>query len=92
MRREKQLRLNAEALLGEYLNGMCDCGEEEYPPMSRDECREWVVSQVYDMTSYGDGHIKYRDGICDDLRFLGNDTIFSIIDKVAEECGVLGAV
>ena len=82
---KQQLRNNVERVLDEYYNGMSDFGEEEYPQMSVDECREYVTSQIYDMLDNGSGHTVYADGICDNLRFLGNDYIYSVIDEYAKE-------
>ena len=88
MENAKQLQLNVECILDSYLNGMYDY-PEEYPKLTKDECRQYVIEQVYDLKDYGNGHTKYRKGICDNLRFLGNDYIYSIIDKYAEENGIL---
>jgi len=71
-----------------YLNGMYDY-PEEYPEMTKEECRKYVTSQIYDMRSDGNGHTRYAKGICDDLRFLGNNVIHAAIDEYAEESGIL---
>lgn len=88
MKKEKQLQYNVEEVLDMYLNGMYDY-PDDYPEMTKEECREYVTSEIYDMRSDGGGHTFYGKGICDDLRFLGNDVIYAVIDKYAEELGIL---
>lgn len=83
MRREKQLQFNVEEVLDMYYNGMMDY-PEDYPEMTIDECREYVIDQIYDMKSDGNGHTRYAKGICDELKFLGNDYIYNVIDTYAE--------
>ena len=85
---EQQLRKNVEEVLDEYLNGMYDY-PEDYPEMTIDECRKFVTEQIYNMKSNGGGHTVYRNGICDELRFLGNDYIYNVIDKYAIENGII---
>ena len=75
MTREQQLQNNVEEILNYYCNSMTDFGEEEYPPMTKEEYREYVISELYDMKSDGGGHTRYKKGICDELRFLGNAVI-----------------
>ena len=87
MTREKQLQYNVEKVLDMYYNGMCD-EPEYYPEMTIEECREYVTDQIYDMKSNG-GHTKYAKGICDDLKFLGNDYIYNVIDTYATENGII---
>lgn len=86
--REKQLQNNVEQVIDEYLNGMYDY-PEEYPEMSIEECREYVTSQIYDMKSNGHGHTFYGNGICDELRFLGNEYIYKVIDEYAIANGII---
>ena len=50
--KKRQLRLNVEEILDEYVNGMYD---DDYPQMTIEECREYVKSQVYDRKAYGNG-------------------------------------
>lgn len=83
MTREIQLQNNVEKVLDEYCNGMLDF-PEDYPEMTIDECREYVVDQIYDMKYDGHGHTRYQHGICDDLKLLGNDYIYSVIDGYAK--------
>lgn len=85
---EKQLKLNVEAVLDMYLNGMCD-EPDIYTEMSKTECRMYVIGQIYDMKDYGNGRTKYKDGICNNLKFLGNEYINSVIDKYARDNGIL---
>lgn len=89
MTKEKQLQYNVEEVLDMYLNGMYDYGEEDYPEMTIEECREYVTSEIYDMRSDGHGHTRYANGICDDLKFLGNDYIYSVIDEYAKGNGII---
>lgn len=86
--RKIQLQNNVEQVIDEYLNGTYDF-PEEYPEMTLEECREYVTSQIYDMKSNGHGHTFYRDGICDELRFLGNEYIYKVIDEYAIANGII---
>lgn len=86
--KEKQLRLNVEEVLDMYYNGMLDY-PEDYPEMTIDECRKYVTDQIYDMKSDGHGNTKYANGICDDLKFLGNDYIYEVIDEYAKMSGLI---
>lgn len=85
---KRQLQLNVEAVLDLYLNGMTD-DPDEYPEMTKEQCRDYVTSQIYDMKDWGGGRTTYKDGICDNLRFLGNEYIYGVIDKYAKENGIL---
>ena len=89
--RKIQLQNNVEEVLDEYLNGMYD-RPEDYPEMTLEECREYVTSQIYDMKSNGGGHTFYRSGICDELKFLGNDYIYKVIDEYAIDNGIIKSV
>ena len=75
--RKMQLQNNVEQVIDEYLNGIYD-----YP-------EEYVTSQIYDMKSNGHGHTFYRNGICDELRFLGNEYIYKVIDEYAIANGII---
>ena len=86
--RKMQLQNNVEQVIDEYLNGIYDF-PEEYPEMTLEECREYVTSQIYDMKSNGHGHTFYRNGICDELRFLGNEYIYKVIDEYAIANGII---
>lgn len=86
--RKMQLQNNVEQVIDEYLNGIYDY-PEEYPEMTLEECREYVTSQIYDMKSNGHGHTFYRNGICDELRFLGNEYIYKVIDEYAIANGII---
>ena len=85
---QKQLQNNVEEVLDEYLNGMYDY-PDEYPQMTVEECREYVTSQIYDIKSNGGGMTMYKDGICDNLRFLGNEYIYKVIDEYADGNGII---
>ena len=86
--RKKQLQLNVEEILDEYYNGMYDY-PEDYPKMTIKECREYVLDQVYDIESNGNGYMRFKKGICDDLKFLGNDYIYNVIDTYAKDSGII---
>lgn len=88
MTRDKQLQHNVEEVLDEYYNGMCDY-PDEYQEMTIEECREYVTDQIYDMKSDGGGRTIYEKGICDDLKFLGNDFIYEVIDTYAIDSGII---
>ena len=85
---QKQLKNNVEEVLDEYLNGMEDY-PDEYPEMTIDECREYVTSIIYDIKSNGRGITRCGNGICDNLKFLGNEYIYSVIDEYAKGCGII---
>ena len=82
MTKQEQLQYNVEEVLDMYYNGTLD-NPENYPEMTIEECREYVTNEIYDMKYDGFGHIRYANGICDDLKFLGNDYIYNVIDTYA---------
>lgn len=92
MTRQKQLENNVNAILGLYENGMTDYGTEEYPPMTEDELVEYVTSQIYDMKDYGNGRTQYKEGICKELKFIGNKKIRETILTLASEYSILSTV
>lgn len=73
MSRLNQLRENIEQVVDEYFNSMTDY-PEEYPALSKEECIKYVKDQIYDMKANG-GMTRYQKGICDDLKFLGDEVI-----------------
>lgn len=83
MSKLQQLKNNVEEVLDMYYNGVIDEGEEAYPQMTIEECRQYVIDQIYDMRSNGGGHTTYRKGICQDLKTLGNTVIYPVIDEYA---------
>lgn len=85
---QRQLQYNVEQVLDEYYNGMEDY-PEEYPEMTLEECRQYVTEQIYDMKSNGHGVTRYAHGICDNLRFLGNEYIHKVIDDYAIGNGII---
>ncbi len=89
MSKLQQLKNNVEEVLDMYSNGMSDYGLDEYPEMTVDECREYVTGQIYDMKSNGSGYTVYRDGICEDLKTLGNTVIYPVIDEYAADLGII---
>ena len=62
---------------------------EDYPKMTTQECRDYVMNEIFDMKSDGSGCTKYRKGICDDLKFLGNVYIYKVIDTYAKMNGII---
>ena len=87
----KQLRNNVDSVVGEYLNSQMDYGEEEYPNMTEQEWFDYCVSEIYDMKSDGRGFTRYADGICDNLKFLGNEVIRKAIIESADSEGLVKA-
>ena len=83
---ERQLQRNVEYVLDGYYNEMTDY---DASPMTKDECRTYCTDLIYDMKYDGSGHCKYKDGICDNLKFLGNEYIYGVIDQYAYENGIL---
>ena len=88
-RRERQLENNLNCVFGMYANGMSDYGEEEYPRFTENDAIAYAKDQIYDMRDTGHGMTTYADGICKDLKFLGNKYIEARIIAIAEECDVL---
>ena len=85
----EQLRLNVEQLVMEYGNGQSDWGTEDYPNLTPDQWFNYCVPEIYNMWVKDQGNTWYRDGICDHLKFLGNDTIREVIVKIATEEGLV---
>lgn len=85
----KQLRNNVDNVVGGYLWGQVDYGEEEYPNLTEQEWFEFCTSEIYDMKCDGRGCTWYGDGICDNLKFLGNDVIRKVIIEVADSEGLV---
>lgn len=83
---ERQLQNNVEYILDEYYNGMLDYDD---PQMTKEECREYCTDQIYDIKCDGGGYCKHSKGICDNLKFLGNEYIYKVIDKYAADSGIL---
>ena len=84
--REQQLRNNIEQIVNEYLNSQYDYGIEEHPNMTEQEWFDFCVPDVYDMIQ-GESGTLYADGICNDLKFLGNKKIREVIIEITDyEC------
>lgn len=88
------LRNNVEWELEGYYNGICDCGEEEYPLMTLEECIDYVRPTIYTQIC--------KDGCClsvegDLMGMLARKgfrvpepwEIVGLILEVARECEVL---
>ena len=87
-RREQQLIKNLECIFGTYYNGICD-DPDEYPLLTEEEAIDMAIPNIYNIRCDGYGSTQFANGICKDLKFLGNDKIKSTIIAVAEECEVL---
>lgn len=87
----KQLYNNIDNVVGGYLNSQSDYGEEEYPNLTEQEWFELCTSEIYDMKCNGRGGTWYADGICDNLKFLGNEVIRKAIIEVANSEGLVKA-
>lgn len=88
MRREEQLRENLEELIYGYMNGQYDCGEEDYPNLTVEQWWNYCVPDIYNMR-VNRGSAVYHVGICDDLRFLGNEKIKEVIIDIASSEGLI---
>ena len=87
-KREKQFRNNLDFILGGYENSMLDY-PEQFPPLPKNAVLDMVKSEIFDLKSDGCGWTQYGEGICEDLKFLGNDTIDKIIIEEAIKLGVI---
>ena len=85
---QEQLQNNVEDILGGYMNGMLD-EPENYPKLTKEEAREYCLSQIYDMRADSRGGVAEGACIANNLKFLGNEYIFGVIDKCAEEFEIL---
>ena len=85
----KQLRNNVDNVVGGYLWSQVDYGEEEYPNLTEQEWFEFCTSEIYDMKNNGSGFTMYAKGICDNLKFLGNETIRKVIIEIADSEGLV---
>lgn len=75
----KQLRNNVDEVVCVYLNSQMDWGEEDYPNLTAEQWWNYCVPDIYNMKNDGSGTTVYCDGICDNLKFLGNDMIMKVI-------------
>ena len=85
----KQLHNNVESLVYMYQNGQYDCGEEEYPNMTGQQWFDYCVPEIYNIKCDGYGREWCGDGICEELKFLGNAVIYNIIADIADSEGLL---
>ena len=85
--RNRQLVNNVEELLYEYDNGISDGYNELFK--NDEELIDWTYDQIFDLKASGHGMTRYRKGICDDLKYLGRDFIFSEIKRIGHEIGVV---
>lgn len=88
--KHEQLINNIEYVIGGYANGMSD-DPDSYKPMTEDELIKYCYSEIFDIKNDGEGGTRLLKGICDDLKFLGNDLIKSEILRIGKEEGVLTA-
>lgn len=85
---KKQLRQNLESILYGYLESIL-YGYGEYTRMTLDETYDYCVPQCFDILDNGYNYTIYREGICDHLKLLGTDYIKSVIEEIADDCGIL---
>ena len=85
--RTRQLVNNIEALLYEYDNSITDGYWE--PFKNDDELINWTYGQIFNLKDDGHGWTVYRDGICDDLKYLGKEYIINEIKRIGHEIGVV---
>lgn len=85
----EQLRNNVDEVVGCYLNGQMGYGDEDYPNITAERWWNYCVPDIYNMKNNGHGTTVYCDGICDNLKFLGNDTIMKVIVESADRDGLL---
>lgn len=86
--KHQQLINNIEYVIGGYANGMSD-DPDSYKPMTEDELLKYCYSEIFDIKNDGEGGTRLLKGVCDDLKFLGNDLIKSEILRIGKEEGVL---
>lgn len=87
--RKIQFYHNLDNIIGGYENGQLDSGKEVYPDLTANEWIEYVKAEIYDMKCDGRGATLYRNGICKDLRFLGNKYMNEAIVNEARKSGML---
>lgn len=75
-----QLKKNIKDILAIHLNGVYDGVEDDFE--TEEEAIRYVRDRVFDQKTINDGWTQYGDGICKNLKFLGdgviNDTISNI--------------
>lgn len=86
--KHQQLINNIESVVWGYVNGMND-DPENYKPLTEDQLIKYCYEEIFDIKDDGEGTTQMQKGICDDLKFLGNDLIRSEILRIGEEAGVL---
>lgn len=89
---EKQLRNNIEQICYEYYNGIEDYGTDSYPLFTEEELLKYVLDQVFDIKSDGEGTIYSGKGICNNLKKLGEEKINEIIIEIGYEADVMKKV
>jgi len=87
----QQLRNNVERMVGEYLNGQMDHGEDEYPNMTESEWLDYCIPSIYNMKDNGKGATVYAKGICDNLKWLGSKRIEAVVLEVVRNEGLLAS-
>jgi len=86
--KHQQLINNLEQIIYGYQNGMND-DPENYLPLTKEQLIKYCYAEVFDIKDDGNGTTKLLKGICDDLKFLGNDLIQSEILRIGKEAEVL---
>ena len=85
---KEQLENNVCEIIYGLENAMQD-NPDEFEPRTLEELRKEVCSEIFDMVSDGGGSVDYADNICAHLKFLGNKYIYSVIDRIGKECGIV---
>ena len=78
----EQLRMNVQEIVWEYLNGQTDY-PAWYPNLTPNQWYDYCVPEIYNRMVISQGMTRYAEGICDHLKFLGNQTIREVIVEVA---------
>lgn len=86
--KHQQLINNIECVVYEYLNGMND-EPDTYKSLTPEQLIDYCYKEIFDIKDNGNGSTIMRTGICDDLKFLGNQLINDEILRIGEEAGVL---
>lgn len=87
--KENQAKQNIEYIIDGYVNGMYD-DPYNYQKMSEHQVLAYVKDELYDIKVARHGETcLMSQGICDDLKFLSNNTIDNMILDYAKEAGVL---
>lgn len=79
--RIEQAQMNIDYILAGMLNDLYDGNVDYY---TEDEILDITYDGIFDIWVVSPGFVRVGDGICDDLKFLGKDTIIDLI-KTADD-------